>query len=362
MNKDYERIQKIKEDRLLLLKQSRDNIINNKNKENQQLSDILKVLNYDEDSLKKIVSYFKAKELIASLVDDIVNANSVEEVIKIRSRLNYYISKIKEELKYRNIGPVTKDSYNDRLTSMRDDISKYIRYLRRSNNLLEIDSLYSRYDNLNKEEMKRLKYLLKLEQNYNHRNLVVPSDISKEEKLIETNNNEEITNSNDDVDNTDNIDKKESFKIEFPLASKNHVVIPTNLHHVDFNEVEDFFKGKVDLYQRQYGVVNTHEYGEKHKFITLLRNLPRFHSNKKAINEMQASYIYFCRNNDLAGYVEYLRRRNSIKNNLKYIFSGSKLYSEEQEDLFKHEQCAKWIYDYCKRHDMGVVLDKTYVK
>lgn len=346
VNKDYERILKIREERLLMLREVKTSLLKNRDKEDKLLGDILRVLNYDGDSLKKITSYFNAKQLIASLVEEIANSDNLEDIVKIRKKLNYYISKVKEELNARNIGPVTKESYQNRVNAMRGDISRYVRYLRRANNISEIDSLFNRYSSLNVDEMKRLKKLISMELSYNRRNLY-----TKKEETVDEEPKEKVV-------------LKEDKKIDVPTSTKSTIVLPTNMNQVEFHEVEDFLKDKIRYYHRQYGVDATLDYtdNKKRNIFNLLKNIPRFHNNKKATERMLAAYTYYFRNNDLLAYMEYLRRRNSIKNNLRYIFSQSKIESESEREIFKHEKCAKWIYDYCKRHDKGITIDKVYAK
>ena len=348
MNKDYERILKIREEHLLLLKEIRGSLLKNKNKEDQLLGDILRVINYDGDSLKKITSYFNAKQLIASLVEEIANNDNSEDVTKYRRKLNYYITKIKEELSTRNIGPVTKEVYQDRVSAMREDISRYVRCLRRNNNILEIENLFNRYNSLNIDEMKRLKKLISMEQRYNHRNLYTKKEeISKEKEVVEK-----------------PIVVEGERKIEVPEATIRSFLLPTNMNQVEFHEVEEFLNDKIRYYHKQYGVKSTFDYthSKGRNILNLLKNLPRFHHNKKAADRMLAAYTYYFRNNDLFAYMKYLRRRNSIRNNLRYIFSDSKLESREKEEIFRHEKCAKWIYEYCKRHDMGITIEKNFVR
>ena len=98
-----EKIEKINNERILMLNIIKENINKNNISLSNNLNNIISTLNEDEKNTKKYKSILKAKQLIFELTEQIIIATSIEEITNLRKKINYYINKIKKELASREI-------------------------------------------------------------------------------------------------------------------------------------------------------------------------------------------------------------------------------------------------------------------
>lgn len=387
MNNDGIRIEKIKADHAELLRLVRNSIVDNKGQLSESIDSVITVLDFDDKCVKKQEAMEQARELVASLTEEILNAKTKEEIFEIRKKLNYYINKIKAEIKKRNVSEETLNDYYAKATYLRKDIARYIRFLKREDNIAEIDRLYDRYESLNAEEMETLKKALRREINYNHRNLNPPvekkEEVVTEEKKVEVTSGESEEHNPFDLSSLKKDVKKDDPKDQFaflraelgldepkPDLEKDRFVLSEaiktsesakpqyvmkDLQSTEYPEMREYLDYKVNQFAMQYHVEPTLDYSRRHKarnFIHFFRNLPRYIYNKKVIKHMMADYSMFYNGSDFGSFIEYIKSRNSIRNGLKSLFSKTHLYSNE--NLNKHEKCSRWIYDFCKRNHMNI--------
>ena len=339
MKKIENRIEKIKEDHIFLLKTVRDNITSNKNSFVKEANDVINALEIDEKNIKKYEALIKAQELIASLTEEIVNAKTPSEVLNIRKKLNYYINKIKTELKNRNMDEDKIEKYQEKNQSLKKEIAKYIRFLKREDNIKEIERLYSNYESLSNEEIDTLKKSLNKERNYNTRNMKPP-------KKVEKNSVKEKNKLSYSVSNMDSMDV-DDIQIN---DDKNN------------NLINYYFKEKIALWNKQYKLVDTYDYNESRisNLIIFFRNIPKNIHNKRAIKLMKHDYNRYYRGYDFASFIEYQTKRNSIKNGLQCIFNKTLLYTDESNCLSNHDECYKWLIEYCNAHGQNKLFVKKY--
>ena len=162
-----EKVTKIKEERKLLLEMVKNTISNNKDSFTEELDNLYKVLKLDEENTKKYTALLKAKDLIQELIEEILVAESIDDIIRLRKRLNYYINKVKKELMSRSIDDDSIIKYQEIVSNIRNNVAKYIRFLKRSDNISLIDD-FSVKDELSPEEVQLYKKLIKRENSYNH--------------------------------------------------------------------------------------------------------------------------------------------------------------------------------------------------
>lgn len=352
------RIEKIKAEHIELLNMAKENILNNKDNFASIAEETQKVLKTDEVNVKKYEAIVKAQELIVSLTEEIMDAKSADEVIAIRKKINYYINKIKNELKSRGVNEELMTKYQDKTSSLRSSIATFLRYSKRENNLSEIDKLASNYDNLSKEELEKLRSMLCKENTYNRRNLnPTPKKATKSVAIDSKELNKEIE-FDFPIESKEKITSNEDFI--FPKANreenKTSKFISTDS---SYEKIHCYFKNKVDNYDRYYGIQKTYDY-EKNKFgrnvVNFFRNVPRYVHNKKAIERMEKdSYIYYG-GSDFTSFIEYMKRRNSIRQSIKCLFCRSRLFTSDMDCLFEHENCTKWMYEYCQEKVLVPVL------
>ena len=351
MMTNEEKIEKIKNERFELLKKVSESVKNNSNELSLEIDDVLMQLNLDEVSVKRYEALVSAQELIENLTSQIVETNDPQEIIEIRKKLNYYINKIKNEAKKRQISQEKLDTYQAKASYLRKDIAKYIRFLKRENNINEIESLNSKIETLSKDDLKKLKRLIKNELSYVKRNS--QDETSKKSIHVDDEKKEVVENSKENdslqviIDNQKvEDDKKDSFlNLKIDKANISRFSIP-ELH---LENINDFLDYKVDKFRKMYGIKDTYDYGNSifSNLINFVKNVPIYYYNRKRIRNMQFESDVFYGGQDLLGYVEYSLQRNSIKNGLKSLFSKSYLYSDETKCLNDHNRCVEWIVEHC---------------
>jgi len=361
MIKNNARISKIKEERHLLLNMVNDSIKNNGSVVADDVMMISEVLDYDEKNIKKYEAIVNAQELIVNLTKEITDAKNEEEIIAIRKKLNYYINKIKNEIKKRNINPEYLEKYQNSISYLRKDIAKYIRFLKRANTICEIENLNSNYESLSEEDKEKLKKLLRTEARYNHRNLnykektnskpkdnknishegmekrvLEQNNTQKDEKIPETNKQEKNTIGGLDIDKFVDTVKK---------AAENSII----------SDVE-YLEKRIKDYNISYRIDTTYDYSKSIfvDIVSMIKNIPIYLQNQKKIKYMEQESERFYRGADLISYIAYLKQKNSIRQALKSVFNRTYLYSSEGQLLNNHEECAKWLMDYCQRESLQI--------
>ena len=377
MNRDGIRIEKIKSDHIELLKKARNDILENREKVAESINDVISIIDFDEKSVKKQKAAHQAQELIATLTKEIVEAKTKEDVIEIRKKLNYYMNKIKAEIKSRELDEKYLTDYQAKITYLRKDIAKYIRFLKREDNIAEIDKLYSNYENLSKEEMVTLKKALKKEVNYNRRNLAEPKEIIEDFDIVEDINPqsesemymEETIEEYSEKENdfvfvpTEEMFEEVDYQYEEPKKAPRRPgfqLSSTGIKAVEFSDVEDYLSSAVKNYNGIYNIKQTIDYGRKglgKNMANFFRNIPNYIHNKKAVKKMERDYCRYYAGSDLRSYIEYVKRRNSISQGLKCIFSRTQLYSNN--NLVEHDKCTIWLYEFCKKHGMSISYQKV---
>ena len=186
-----EKIKRIISGRESLLKYTKEELHINKIKLSNNI-DYLINSNFKNNNLNDYKKIEEAKKVIINLTEEIANCSNTQDIVNIRKKLNYYINKIKKELKKRNISDEELESYSDKTKYLRKDIVKYIRYLKRENNINEIIELNNNVDNLSIDDKNRLKRLLKNENDYIRRNLKLFNKEDKKEERKEIVQPEEV--------------------------------------------------------------------------------------------------------------------------------------------------------------------------
>ncbi len=335
--KNKNRIDLIKEERIELLNEVKESIKNGNENVLNNVDEIMSLLNYDDENIKKYESLKQAQELINTLTLEIANSNSKEEIELLRKKLNYYINKIKNEAKKRNI------NYNDyyaNVSNIRKDISKYIRFLKKQNQINELDEINNNYELLNEEEKKNFQKKLSSARSYNTR---IKKEKEKKELVIEK---EDILKE-DEINNS---------KLEFNYTKQERLLDLMDSYSSD----EEFLSSKIEEFNQRYDLNKTYDYNESlgKNMISFLKNIPIYNTNKKLLRKMYFDYANFYSGDDLGLYIDYTRRNNSIIEGLKGIFKKSSLYNKENVYLESHERCLKWILSCIKRKNITL----NYVK
>lgn len=368
-----EKIVKIKQDRIELLKIVNENLKQNKNNVSNNIESIMQVLEYDEKNIKKYEAIVKAKKLIVELTEEIINAKDPNEISKIRNRLNYYINKIKNELKKRNVSEQTIMQYSDNMTNLRGEISKQIRYLKRNNNILELENLNGNYESLTDEDKEKFKKMLKNEVSFNHRNL--PINKPNNEKIIfSSESKDKETTPNTTSNNSEKVTKESGIPMyieprKTTKLEEDKIYMGNNKDEekqknieIEPKEIYEFFKHQAGVYNSRYNVIDINEYNNSamQNIIIFIKNIPKYYINKKRIKKMECEYATYYTGDDLGGYIAYSKKRNSIMQGLKSIFDKTYLSLGEGQYLNNHEKCADWIITFFKTNSIDEkVLNKS---
>ena len=405
--KNKERIEIIKEERYELLKEVRESINNGNDAVIENAENIIEALDYDEKNIKKYEALKEAQTLIESLTKEIANAKTKEEIEVLRKKLNYYINKVKNEAKKRNID---YSEYYENVTNIRKNIAKYIRFIKRRDQIEELEKINEMYDELDKEAQKKLSRQISSARNYNTRVIkeqktpkvvVIEKNaenlVQKEvKKAIEAVPNEFIDEIKDD--NEVIKDEEEHRDVDFVLVGYNNenlnvddlvedqsdnkaVSIINNIDEeptkamivlnrkIDNSERkkslyfqiedeyasdEEFVAAKVDEFGHRYKISEAYEYSNSigKNMISFIKNIPIYNANKRKIKRMMCEYSLFHRSDDLGIYIEYVRKDNSIIEGLRKIFNKSSLYNREDEYLDNHERCVNWILSFVKENNI----------
>lgn len=408
MNNYDEKIIQIKETEKQLLEFAKNKISECNDNFNENVSDLIEVLDYDDKMVKKYEAVIASQKLIKDLADEIKDATNVEEIIIIRMKLNYYINKIKKELKDRDVCSTEINKYTEKANKLRKGISDYIRYLKREDKIEEIEFLNNKSD-ITEEESIRLKRLLKNEVSYGKRNIskyinsvVEKPKETKEEKITEKKvikryryikDYQEIEENNDNNDQDQNIiarpgsryirnypgvitsssnkDKKVTHNgQETKYATK---TINKKKHDIEddsnrgiiratktYDSLYDFLDEKVSAYAKQYKIVTPENYTKNViKNITIyIKNLPVIIKNKSKVKRMAAEYVLFRHKPELSGYLEYVKRDNAILNSFKKAIEGSSLASKEEYLKEEHRKCIVWIIKFFKDNNIECNYNK----
>lgn len=365
-----EKIQKINDDRKLMLNNVKDNILNNNNTLINNLDNIIEMINIDEVNTKKYTAIVRMKSLIFDLTEKIVNANSIEEITTLRKKINYYINKIKKELVERNIEQDDMDKIQGNVDYLRYDITKYIRFLKRETNITKISNHYVNISNLTIEENKEFKKLLANESRYNKRNLSslnsYPTRKKKDKKQDDIIFQIEDTKENNDSDNNTIPVFEESTEVASTddcvnVGTVNVVCeeITTDMTiNVENNDGLDLITQKDDftkLTEQIESHLSRYHFDELNKYdgnfiqncLSLIKNFPTYFKNKKLIKEANFDYNVFYHGDDLAAVIEYFKKNTSIPLALELIFNKSSLSDREVECLFNHKKCIDWVIEFC---------------
>lgn len=388
MNNDLTRLEKIKSERKELLNKIKESLNNNKCEYCDSLTEITSLIDYDDKSIKKYEAVVKSQELISKLIMEVLNSKNPEDIIKLRNKINYLINKVKKELKSRNVNNEELALYEEKTNYMRKSISTYVRCLKRDNNLNEIHNLMANYDSLSLDDMRRLKKLLKNEKRYNTRhkqdnlekNNIKTKEINKEPfseldtlfdgkpREIEKEPFSEL-NTLFDGKPRDTEEKEEFSELRTLFDGK-----PRDIEKEEFSELstllrsqlikkddskkegKDALLSRVNSYNIQYGIKDLYEYSPSFakNLLVLLKNIPLYIANNSKVKYMTYDVKNFYSGSDLISYIAYTKKRNSIINGLKNLFSKSYLYNGEGYYLNIHDDCTYWLYNYCESRNMPV--------
>lgn len=373
-NNINDKITNIKEERELLIQKTTNDIEKTKISLTNETNTIIASLEKNE---KKNIELAKIQELIASLIQDIANSKDETEIIKIRKRLNYYINKIKKELIKRGISETEIKEYEGKVSDIRQNISKYIRFIKRNKNIAEIEQLNNKFGELLEDDVKKLKKMISLEKKYNKKYLNNTNKVKKEkksispsddinrlfneelEKMMKENNIEPLYSKEDIIDeeslpkvelNPKTEEDSQGFEIfQLDLEEiKRRATDETKLEeYTDYNNITEFLDTKINIYRKRYGIIELQDYDKliAKNFLIFIKNFSKFIKNKKKINAMKKDNVFFYGGSDLTSFIEYSKQRNSIKNALKSIFSKTSIFHNEGQQLSEQERCIKWIID-----------------
>ena len=342
MNNYDEKIVNIKETQKKLLQMVKEEIEENGKIFNINTKNIVDVLTHDDQMVKKYQAVIEAQKLIEEYTKEIINAKSIDEIIEIRKKLNSSINKVKKAMRDRGIDDIEYNNYVQDANNFRKKIAKNIRYLKREDKINEIEELNSNFDNLNEEELLRLKRLIKNEISYGKRNLGI--------KSVDDNNKFSIP----EIEKVDSKEVKKNNDIDIPNIEKRIIYFDT------FNSLYDYLDDRVDFFNGQYNITQPENYpGGIIKNIRIFtKNLPKLINNKRKVKYMVRDYNYYCRKPELLGYSQYISNNNSVLNNMKKIVRNNLLSNKESYYKEEHNRAINWIIDYCKENNLEIKYNK----
>ncbi len=195
MNKREKYIKKLEENRALALEYITKALDSNNNDICLNVDDIIimTLLKDDASDKKTNEALCNARGTIKSLISEIRNARSLDEIVNVRKKLNYYLNKVKSIMKQKNVNEENITLYSNIVKELRNNIGEYLRLVKRNDYVLSLKEL-SRKENLTDEEIKLLENSYERERRFNTRLLkkyspsnekVVRKKTSKEEEKEE---------------------------------------------------------------------------------------------------------------------------------------------------------------------------------
>ena len=339
MKIDYrDKIEKINSDRFLMLETIKENIIKNKGALSKKIDDVIIALNLDECCVKEYKAIIKVKQLILELVEEIYKADSIEDIVKLRNKINYYINKIKKEMVRRNVEPAKFETLKNGVGDLRSNISMYIRFLKRKENLVQIDNLMIDIGSLSDEERIRVKKLINNEIRYNKKFFEIknPSKDLKPQNI-------DVANPDDDINGQ--VSKKEDdsiLKVIPTVVSNPSSALSKRLSS------EEYLDERLEFYSSHYMFYDLFGYNNSilKNIVNLFRNIPRYRLNKKILKTAIMDYNIFQHTEELEAFINYSRKRNSVATALLAIFQSSYLSQREMECLFNHNNFKAWFTEF----------------
>ena len=404
MNNYDEKMLNIKDTQKQLLEFAKNKINDKSDVFNKNVESVIDVLNYDSKMVKKYEAVVEAQKLIIELTNQIKNSTSVEEIIEIRKKLNYYINKIKKEIKNRNIDSTEYDKYVLNATNLRKGISEYIRYLKREDKIKEIEYLKSK-DNLSEEEAIRLKKLLKNEVSYGKRNLNkynTPEEEKETAKVVKPQEKEKLDYFSpqrkyryikDGSENEENVENNQRVlgkyfknsgavysykKVEKPLKTKgsrkvvekrmsdeakkiveaiqqsNPTPNKTLISTKSYDSLYEFLDDTTTSFASRYHVLKKEKYTRNiiKNIKIFVDNMEIIRCNKMSIKRMMGDYSYYYPHPELYGYIEYMKRDTSVIKSMKNAIIGSRLKDTEKYYYEEHQKCVAWIMEFFKEKNI----------
>jgi len=373
MNNYDDKIVTIKKTEKALLELVKDKIHENNQIFNNHITEIVDLLNYDSKMVKKYEAVVNAQEQIKELANQIKNANNVEEIVEIRKKLNYFINKVKKEMKQRGISEDIYNKYCENATNLRKSISEDVRYLKRENKINEIERLNDNIADLTEEDSKRLEKLIKNELSYGKRCI---SNYNIEKIDLSLNEKNELRE-NEDI--SEEVQKNSTLKEELDnfFSRSNKKIMDSNLTNEsngfsprvkikDFDKkaystVYDYLDEQVDVFNQRYKIVQPKKYTKNpiKNLKIYTKNIPILLYNKEKVRFMMRDYSYYHKKSELMGYSEYIKRNSSLLYNLKKSIKGNSLDDKREYYAQEHKKCIYWILDYCKNNDLVISYEKS---
>ena len=238
-DRNTKRLNRINEERVQILGAARESILKSNDKNNENIGSYISN-NFDyNDTISSL------KAMISNLVEEASKANSDEEIIKLRNRINYYVKKLKAELKKRN---VTEEEYNKIYSSIidvRKNIATLVRYEKRKHNIDRINELNNRYETLSLEELSELSKLLSNERSYNRRAIrkinceeekKKPKEEVKEENPFKFEPKEEQFEEHEEIIENDQSENKRELSVDEII--KGYGYTPVSREDLNLDEIK----------------------------------------------------------------------------------------------------------------------------
>lgn len=324
------RIEKIIDDNKVLVNNAKIGILNSKTKLVRDLQYCFFAIKFNEKNSKKIERFEREQAYILDSINKIPEEDNLDRIIELRKKMNYYLSKMKKELELKTSSESLIENYQNSLNQYRKDVARYVRFLKRNNNINEMQALNNNISNLTDEEKLNLKKIIRREQNYNCKNL-------------------KIGNINKLCCNL-SIKKDESTRIK----------VVSGLIEKENKTIGEFLDEKIETYKSKYHLREIHNYElfEKNG-LKLVKNLPSYLKNKKVIKQMEKDCALFNRGKDFRGFIEYHRQRNSISSAVKAVVYKPYRESKKRRLIEDDKFCREWIERHYYRSEIEQEKQKT---
>lgn len=170
MNKSEKYIKKLEENRRLALEYITKAIDSNNTSICLNVDDviIMTLLNDGVNDKNNNEALCNARGTIKSLISEIRNASSEEEIVNVRKKLNYYLNKVKSLMKQKEVSEENITLYSNIVKELRNNIGEYLRLVKRNDYVFSLKELASK-EILTEDEEKLLENSYERERRFNTR-------------------------------------------------------------------------------------------------------------------------------------------------------------------------------------------------
>ena len=323
--KTIDTITKVTTEREVVLNSIKEKVNSGNDKVLESLDAILEKFEETDKKNKEYVAILKVKEMIESLIDEILKADTLEEVEAIRKKLNYQINKVKSVLVKKGETPADIEAFTEKAKETKNWITEYLRTMKRKANL-DIISLANQ-DEIPEEEKNNILKMVRSESRFNKRindklQGIAPKPRVKKEKPVEI--------PTDEIPTTLETSPEEGASVDLVpvLSNFESTERPRRgyVHLDDFSDTKEYWRSRYQLEEMAPYDGNIFS-----RIGSFFKNIPAIVVNRRILRTMVYDHNVYCGAPAFGAAIDDVYQETRIRNGLKGLFFGGKLAKREVE-------------------------------